>query len=206
MFGNFRRDCDFQERCDDVVSPENLHDLQGANHHSHQHSWKVQNLKHDVIEHFWIHGDLIQGLDRCVDSAIWEQKDSASNPSGDHHYILKYQEIVVNDFVISVCSRNDEEEIAHIVNQENKDSNHPEVHHVREEDEEHRKRVMKSILVKVTLWSDEYVLEKATEMFAELDSIINLHTQGSFVEWLDIFDAVSAVAISAQECGHKACW
>jgi hypothetical protein len=47
------------------------------------------------------------------------------------------------------------------VNHQDEDTYNPEVHHVREKDQEHGKGVMESVLVEVTLWADEYVLEEA---------------------------------------------
>ncbi len=65
--------------------------------------------------------------------------------------------------------------------------------------------MVKSVLVKVTLWSDEYVLEETTEVFTELNSVVNFHCKSGLIEGLDVPETVSAVPIPTQPCGHVAC-
>jgi hypothetical protein len=91
------------------------------------------------------------------------------------------------------------------VNHQDEDTYNPEIHHVGEEDQEHGKGMMESVLVEVTLWSDEYVLEEAAEVFAELNPVVDFHSQSGLIERLDISDTVSAVPVAAQPCGHVAC-
>lgn len=92
------------------------------------------------------------------------------------------------------------------MNHENEDTYHPEIHHIREEDEEHRKSMMQSILIKVTLRPNKNMLEKSPKMFSKLNSIINLHCVCGLIEWIDISNTIRAVATTAQPCWHEAGW
>ena len=65
---------------------------------------------------------------------------------------------------------------------------------------------MEGVFIEVTLWADEYVLEEAAEVFAELNPIINFHSQSGLVKRLDVSQTVSTVPVAAQPCGHVACW
>jgi predicted dinucleotide-utilizing enzyme len=64
--------------------------------------------------------------------------------------------------------------------------------------------VVESVLIKVTFRADKDVLEESAEMFSKLNAVVNFHCQGGFIKGLDILEAVSAVAVSSQECRHEA--
>lgn len=86
------------------------------------------------------------------------------------------------------------------------DADQPEIHHVRDEDQQSRHEVMKRELVEAALAADEDVLEESPELFPELNGVVHLHGQCGLVEGPDVADAIGAVAVPAQPCGHETCW
>ena len=66
--------------------------------------------------------------------------------------------------------------------------------------------MVEGVFIEVTLWADEYVLEEAAEVFAELNAVVYFHSQSSLVKRLDISQTVSTVPVATQPCGHVACW
>ena len=63
--------------------------------------------------------------------------------------------------------------------------------------------MVESVFVEVALWSDEYMLKKATEVFAELNSVVYLHRPSCLVERFEVSNAICAISIAAEEGRHK---
>lgn len=61
---------------------------------------------------------------------------------------------------------------------------------------------MQSILIEVSLGSDEYMLEESSQMFSELNDVEDLHDSISLFEWVKISWQIRAVAIASQPRGH----
>ena len=62
---------------------------------------------------------------------------------------------------------------------------------------------MQGILIEITFWSDEEMLEETTKMFSELKDIEYLHWEGSLIEEVNISSNVRTLAGSAQKSRHK---
>ncbi len=92
------------------------------------------------------------------------------------------------------------------MNHEKEDSNHPEIHHIREKNQEHWESMMQSVFIKVAFRSDKNVLEESSKMFSKLYSIINFHCVCGLVKWINIFNAISAVPVTTKPGWHIACW
>jgi len=121
-----------------MIRPEDLKHFQRTNHHSHQNPRQVHHIKQHLIEHLGIHGHLVQVLDPGIHRTIRQHEDPAPNPRHRHHDILQLQNRLDDNLTVSIRPRYDQEHVTHVMYHQNEDPDHPEVHHVREEDQEHR--------------------------------------------------------------------
>lgn len=116
---------------------------------------------------------------------------------------MELEQRFINDLAISIGPWDDERHVAYVMNQEQEDPDHPEVHHVGKEDEKHRQGMVQCVLIKVALGPDEHVLEEPSQMLSELDSVEYLHAPGGLLEGINVTDAVSAVPVPPQPGGHE---
>lgn len=66
--------------------------------------------------------------------------------------------------------------------------------------------MMQSIFVKVSLGSNEYMLEEPAQMFSKLNNIENLHGSIGLFKLADISCQISAVTIPSKPSGHESGW
>ncbi len=64
---------------------------------------------------------------------------------------------------------------------------------------------MQSIFVKVSLRSDENMLEKSSQMFSELNYVKYFHSLIGFIESENIPCQISAIPISSHPSWHEGC-
>lgn len=62
---------------------------------------------------------------------------------------------------------------------------------------------MQSVLIKVSLGSDENVMEKSANVFPELNHVENLHGEVGFIKAADVSSNVGTVPVSSQPGGHE---
>ena len=65
---------------------------------------------------------------------------------------------------------------------------------------------MQSVFVKVTLCSDENMLEKSSQMFSELNDVKYFHDLVGFIKRANIPCHISAIPISSHPSWHEGCW
>ena len=95
--------------------------------------------------------------------------------------------------------------VSEVVNQQNKASNQPVVHKIRENDQEHWKRMMKSKLIKVSLRPDEEMHKQPAEMLTELRQVVNLDWRCKLYIFWKIVVNVHWTAWAAQPCREVTC-
>ena len=99
-----------------------------------------------------------------------------------------------------VGSGKNKSHIGEIVNQQNKTANQPVVHKVGENDQEDRKRMVKSILIKVPLRPDEEMHEHPAEMLAKLRQVVNFNRRCKLNVFGEIVVNVHRAACTAEPC------
>lgn len=95
--------------------------------------------------------------------------------------------------------------VSEVVNQQNKASNQPVVHKVRENDQKHWKRMMKSKLIKVSLRPDEEMHKQPAEMLTELRQVVNLDWRCKLYIFREIVVNVHWTARATQPCWEVTC-
>jgi hypothetical protein len=65
--------------------------------------------------------------------------------------------------------------------------------------------MMKGILEKVSLWTDEYMAKEAAKMFSELSNIEDLHFKGSTWNPRSFIDNGIGSSISSEPSRHERC-
>lgn len=92
------------------------------------------------------------------------------------------------------------------MDQENEDADEPLICQVAEDDKESREAVMKSVLEKVALGTDEDVAEETAEVFAELQYVENFHLKSNVYYFGDILVLTIGISFATQPCWHESCF